>query len=508
MELQQIVSLLFLMFILMFSFFIWPSNKWHYLVLNDIKSKDYYIILLTLISVILICILPMSLSPYWNGTYKIVADMQQYDRLGEELLQGHLYIDNNDIDPVLEALENPYDVSARKYSGAKYHWDEAYYNNHYYMYFGIVPTIILFIPFKVLTGQALLSYQATQVFAALTIIGFFYLFYVLCKQYFRKFPFSMYLLLSSVFSIISIGYSISAPALYCTAIVSAVCMMVWSIICFLKGAWFEKYEKKSTIYLFSGAFFGALAFGCRPPVALANLIIIAVIAEIYQDKFIAKSEKIKKVICLLIPYLMVGSLLMLYNYARFDNVFEFGQSYQLTIADQHEYRDFWKTFNLRKLTIGLFLNFYAKDSFTDSFPFIQTNGVFFNFPLLLFSGKIFSKQIVLVLKKHRIYLFTCLLFLIPIVISLFDIHWSPFLTERYHLDFYYLLCIDTFIALAIWLDVISESRRLFLLSLIVIFAFAAIVVEFLFFCIPYDGSYTVWYPEVLNAIYKGLSFGL
>ena len=199
---------------------------------------------------------------------------------------------------------------------------------------------------------------------------------------------------------------------------------------------------------------------------------------------------------------------MLYNYARFDNVFEFGQSYQLTIADRHEYRDFWKTFNLRKLTIGLFLNFYAKDSFTDSFPFIQTNGVFFNFPLLLFSGKIFSKQIVLVLKKHRIYLFTCLLFLIPIVISLFDIHWSPFLTERYHLDFYYLLCIDTFIALAIWLDVISESRRLFLLSLIVIFAFAAIVVEFLFFCIIYDGSYTVWYPEVLNAIYKGLSFGL
>ena len=107
------------MFILIFSFFIWPSNKWHYLVLNDIKSKDYYIILLTLISVILICILPMSLSPYWNGTYKIVADMQQYDRLGEALLQGHLYIDNNDIDPVLEALENPYDVSARKYSGAK-----------------------------------------------------------------------------------------------------------------------------------------------------------------------------------------------------------------------------------------------------------------------------------------------------------------------------------------------------------------------------------------------------
>ena len=508
MTLQQYVSFGFLFFILIFVFFIWPNNQWHFLRINEISFMHKAMIIVSVLLTISVAILPMSLSPYWNGSYKIVADMQQYDRLGDALIQGHLYIDNNDIDPKLEALENPYDVEARKQSGAKFHWDEAYYNQHYYMYFGAVPSILLFIPYKMITGRALLSYQATQIFAALTITGIFYLFYVLSKQYFPKFPFSQYLLLSFVFSILSIGYSIVAPALYCTAIVSAVCLMVWCIVFFLKGAWLEKDTTKGTVYLLAGAFLGALSFGCRPPVALANILIVAVIFQIYKDMECSSSDKSRKVVFILVPYFLIGVLLMIYNYARFDNVFEFGQSYQLTLADQHDYGNFWKNFNLRKLLMGLFLNFYAKDSITDSFPFIQFNGVFFNFPILLLSVKIFSNKITIFLKKEKLYFVSSLMIILPVVITLFDVHWSPFLTERYHLDFYYLLCIASFIAIAAWLEVISANRRRILMGSITVLAFAVIVVEFLFFCIPYDGSYTVWYPEVLNEIYRGLRFGL
>ena len=76
------------------------------------------------------------------------------------------------------------------------------------------------------------------------------------------------------------------------------------------------------------------------------------------------------------------------------------------------------------------------------------------------------------------------------------------------IDFYYLLCIASYIAIAAWLAVITEKRRIILLCGITILAFAVIAVEFLFFCIPFDGSYTYWYPEVLTEIYKGLRFGL
>ena len=504
MGIQQIVSAGFFCFILIFAFFIWPNNKWHFLPMNEIRFSHKVVIVFSLLVTVLVTILPMSLSPYWNGTMVYRADKQQYDKLGDSLLMGHLYIDNNDIDPALEAMVNPYDSEERKKSGVKIHWDEAYYNHHYYMYFGIVPTIILFIPYKLISGQALLSHQATQIFASFSIIGLFYLFYVLC----RRFPFSLYLLLSMVFSVLSIGYSISAPALYCTAIVSAVCFMVWSVICFLKGAWLVKENKNSMLYLMAGAFFGALAFGCRPPAALANIIVAAVVFQVYENNNIADSGKLNKLIGIIVPYLIIGILLMTYNYARFDNLFEFGQSYQLTLADQHDYGSFENSFNLKRILLGTFLNFYAKSEFDDSFPFIWFNGVFFNFPILLLSFRIFSKDISLALKQKKLYFIAFLMLIAPVIISMFDVHWTPFLLERYHLDFYYLLCIDSFIAIAIWLDLTSENRKTVILSFITLLAFAVLAVEFLFFCIPYDGNYTFWYPEALDEIYRGLRFGL
>lgn len=508
MSVQHVTSSLLIFFILIFVFFIKPSNEWHYLPIRKIETRHLLIVFFTLLSIILISILPMSLSPYWNGTMQYRSDKQQYDRLGDALLQGRLYIDNNDIDPALEAMKNPYDYKERERLGVNYHWDEAYYNHHYYMYFGAVPTIILFIPYKLITGHALLSYQATQIFAAFTIIGLFYLFYILCKNFFPEFPFSMYLLLSSVFSVLSIGYSISAPALYCTAIVSAVCLMVWSIICFLQGGWLEKEDTKSTVYLLTGAFLGALAFGCRPPVALANLIIVAVAYQIYRNKHYSDGGTIKKIACLFIPYVVIGILLMLYNYARFDNAFEFGQSYQMTLADQHQYGSFWERISPARVLIASFLNFYALSEFTDTFPFIWFNGVFINFPILLLSVKILSKNCSLILKEKGIYFLGCLMFFVPVIITLIDVCWTPFLLERYHLDFYYLLCIVTFLGIASWLEVVSEGRRKILLSCITVLAFAAIAVEFFLFCIPYDGSYTFWHPEVLDEIYRGLRFGL
>lgn len=508
MTLQNWVSISFVFFILLFIFFIRPSNNWHFLGINQLQYSHKFIIVATLFATIMTAVLPMSLSPYWTGSIKAFADKQQYDRMGDALLQGRLYIDNGDIDPALEAMENPYDTKERHRLGVNYHWDEAYYNHHYYMYFGVVPTIILFIPFKLLTGTALLSYQATQTFAAFTIIGLFYLFYLYCKYYFQKFPFSLYLLFSSALSILSISYSIAFPALYCTAIVSGICMMVWSIVCFFKSMQLNEEESKCNLFLFLGAVLGALAFGCRPPVALANIVVSVVISKILQTRLLDRKVKIEKILLILVPYLVIGIMLMFYNYARFDNVFEFGQSYQLTLADQHMYRNFWENFNAKKTIIATFLNFYLVPSFTDNFPFIRYCGVFFNYPVLLLSVRIFSKSVSQVLREKQLYSFSLLSLISTVVITIFTVYWSPFLIERYHLDFYYLLCIVSFIAAAAWLEIVNNKKKNLLIIFMIILLFAVYMMVFLFFCIPVDGSYTVYYPEVLINIYKGLRFGL
>ena len=508
-SLQNLISISFALFILIFIFFIRPNNTWHYIAINEITLQHKIIIVFTLLISILVTVLPMPLSPYWNGTYKLWADKQQYARMADALIEGHLYTDNGDIDPRLEDMENPYDRDERDKLGVKYNWDEAYYNHHYYVYFGVVPTIILFIPYKLITGNALLSYQATQFFAMLTIIGLFYLFYVLCKNFFSKFPFSLYLILSSSFSILSIGYSISAPALYCTAIVSAVCFMVWSMNCLLKGAWIENdSNRKRSLYLVASAFLGALAFGCRPPAALANLIIIIISYQVCCDLNHSNLEKKGMILKLLLPYFFVGILLMFYNYARFDNVFEFGQSYQLTVADQHNYQNFTERFNIKELFLSLVKNFCDISTFSYSFPYIFFNGVFINYPILFFSIKIFNEVIANNLKEKKLYLFSVLLFILPFLITLFEAYWSPFLLERYRLDIYYLLCIVTFLTLAAWFEFIPQRKRRLLVFVLTILSFAVFAVEFLFFCIPYDGSYTDCFPEVLAEIYQGLRFGL
>lgn len=506
--LQNLVSFCFLCFIVLFIFFIRPSNKWHYLEFNSIHFFHRAIIFLFLISTIFVSIAPMSLSPYWTGSLKQWADKQQYSRMANALLQGHLYIDNGNIDLKLEEMDNPYDRIERERLGVQYNWDEAYYNHHYYMYFGIVPTIVLFIPFKLLTGTDLLSYQATQFFAALVIIGIFYLFNLFCKHFFQKFPFSLYLLLSSSFSILSIGYSIAAPALYCTAIVSGICFMVWSIICFLKGLWIECNDETEYKYLCLGSTFGALAFGCRPPVALANLLVLVVGYMIIVNHKNSVFIKGKQLLVLLLPYILVGIELMLYNYSRFDDVFEFGQSYQLTVADQHNYSSFLERFDLRRIIINLMANFYIRYPLSDSFPFLHFNGVFINFPILLLSVRIFSKEIVISLKQKKLYFISLSMLMISLLVTIVDIYWSPFLVERYRLDFYYLLCIVSFITIATWLDQVADKRKKVLLSFLTVLIFAVYVVEFLFFCLPYEGSYTACYPYVLEEIYKGLRFGL
>lgn len=61
----------------------------------------------------------------------------------------------------LLAMNNPYDAQARDnakvYRGTDYPWDTVLYNGKSYVYFGILPILILFLPFYLITGKFLLS---------------------------------------------------------------------------------------------------------------------------------------------------------------------------------------------------------------------------------------------------------------------------------------------------------------------------------------------------------------
>lgn len=467
------------------------------------KVKNRIIIIVMGIN-ILLCTIPMRLSPAYNGE---IIDRIQYELMTEAILEGHLYIDYQDIDPRLLEMDNPYDPEAREELGIEFHWDHAFYNGHYYIYFGIVPVFLLFLPYRIITGTSLVTYHATQIFVAAFICGVFAIFYILSKKFFNNITFIMYLFLSSAFSIMSIWYSIDAPALYCTAITSGLCMEIWSLFFFIRAVWIEENEKKSVLYAFLGSLFGALTFGCRPPIALANLLVIPMLVEYIRKRKI-DLRLLKQLAFAAIPYIIVGMLLMIYNYVRFDNPFEFGQVYQLTESDQSAYGDFASQFNVAKIINGILQNFISYTPISTNFPYIWFNGALVNFPFLLFTIIGLSREeIRKELKQIHFAHFIGGVLVLPLLITAVDVLWSPYLFERYRMDIYWLMGIACFIIIGLYSkNLTGLSQKRFSRS-ICVWSLITICTCFLLFFVPFDSNYAALFPEELKKIESVIRLG-
>ena len=257
-----------------------------------------YIIPTIIVLTCLIAILPMGLSPEWNG--ENIYHRNQYELLADAILDGHIYIDYQDIDEKLLEMDNPYDPVARVELGVKYHWDHAFYKGKYYVYFGIAPVIFTFLPYKIITGTSLTTYHSTQIFSALFIIGVFALFYRIYKYFDCKIRFGVYLLSSSALSLLSLWTCVDKTALYCTAIASGLCMAVWSIYFYFKAVYGDYSLKRAIIYATIGGLFGALTFACRPPIGFVNILAIPFLIT-FLHKYGINKKVIMHVLIVLIP---------------------------------------------------------------------------------------------------------------------------------------------------------------------------------------------------------------
>lgn len=486
-----------------------PKSKLHQMTLGTIGRTEKIVMFAVLLVLMLACVLPMGLAPGWNGEEP--GSTNQYELLAEAILDGHFYIDNNDIDPLLLEMENPYDPQARVDLGVEYRWDTVYYGGHYYMYFGVVPVFLLFLPFRIITGMSLTTYHATQIFVTLFICGIFANFYMISKRFFEKITFGMYLLLASAFSLMSIWYSVDAPALYCTAITAALCMEIWSLFFFMKAVWVETDDKKTIIYAFLGSLFGALAFGCRPPVALGNLFVIPMLV-VYLRRRKFNFKLFKQLVFAASPYIVIAILLMSYNYVRFENPFEFGQAYQLTTADQSNYGSILSYFtqsNLFRIANGVLYNFVNYNPLCEGFPYVIFNGILLNFPILCFSViGLAAEGVWKKLKEQQMRGFVATLFLIPLVIAVMDVLWSPFMTERYRMDQYWIMGVLCFIIIGFYYSNLSEEAKRKFSCFITIWAFITIGKCVLLYLVQNDGNVTYCYPEIIEEIKKILRLGI
>ena len=231
----------------------------------------------------------------------------------------------------LLALEDPWNPANR--AGIPYYWDVSFYGGKYYSYYGIAPCLLMF-PFYWLVGEVpngdFMLILASILYIALLAHAFGA--FLECHR--------IELPQGTVVLLLSLGILGGMPL---------------SLLIFNMDAW--KYrlpfayglvglflalgfsflakaeERRRMLHLSIAALGAVLVAGSRPDMLLFLLMLLPA----YLAMLLKGEGSFWKRLVPFLPMagilLLGASLLMAYNYVRFDSVFEFGASYQLTIVD-------------------------------------------------------------------------------------------------------------------------------------------------------------------------------
>ena len=251
---------------------------------------------------------------------------RQYNEfLVDALLAGQTHLEFGNPEKLLKA-ERPYDLLWLKdnnyKSGVDWVGDWVWYKGKFYCYFGVVPAVILYVPYKVFTGDYLSNHAGIFLFMAVAVVFMALLWRLCVKRYMPNARFAFYLL--SFLALFFAG-GLFGPLRFARfySIVSAAGFMfvVAGIFLLLKSIENEKTKLKT---LFFACLCFALAVGCRP-----NLVFVSLMVPV----FLWKRRSWQLLALIAVPYLLVAIPICYYNYIRFGSIFDFGVNYNLTILN-------------------------------------------------------------------------------------------------------------------------------------------------------------------------------
>ena len=182
----------------------------------------------------------------WDGvsianTYKVGGDnAQQYAELAKAMAHGQLYLDEEP-PQWLQDMDDPYDKGARdelqKETGEEYLFDVAYHDGHYYVYFGVVPVLIFYLPFYLLTGANFPTAIGVLIAIIMFVLGCSALLDRFARYHFKRVSLGLYLLLQIPLVICcGILYLLKFPTFYSLPISLGLAFSVWVCTCGCAGA--------------------------------------------------------------------------------------------------------------------------------------------------------------------------------------------------------------------------------------------------------------------------------
>jgi len=301
-----------------------------------------------------------SISDYYSGS----PQNYQYSRfLIDALIDGRVNLDYGNPEKMLNA-ERPYDPNYRVRNnyvlGVDWAWDIAYYNGKFYCYYGPVAAVLLYMPYKFITGNYLSHNVGISVFASIATIFLALLWRFSVKKYMPDSRFAFYLLGFLVLFFTSHLFAgLRYPTVWTIVQVSGLAFSVAGVYLLLKSV---ENERTNYLRLFFACLCFALVVGCRPNMLFASLLVPVVLWKRRSWKLAA---------FVLIPFVMVAIPLCVYNYVRFDSIFQFGHKYALGIGDGTAVHLLNPLGKIHRMFVTFVLYLFRVYSYSVHFPFVD-----------------------------------------------------------------------------------------------------------------------------------------
>jgi len=491
-------SILFLVIFIAYSL---KKNKFWNTKFEENKKSSYITATITTLAfVILAMLLSYSTSNEVESVYSTIFT--------DSLLSHKLYLTEEPSKELL-SMENPYDYTVR--DGSKARWDTAFYNGKYYVYFGILPQILLYIPYYKITGNHLYDCQAVIIFSVIFIIGISILYFKIFKKYFGKLDNKIYFFSSLIILFGSLSLiMISRPQFYEMAVMSNLSLSVLGYV-FMFDA-FTK-EKFKYLNIFIGSWLLAGAVACRPTSLFYSLIIVIPYLKLLINNFKNKKNRFKSIISIMIPYLVIGFSLMVYNYLRFDSPFDFGANYQLTVNDIGNLK-----YRYLIIPFGIIISLFKLPKIEFMFPYFSWNGgmnyniymyervywgIFIGLPILFSIFKIKSFRDCEKNKEIKYLAFSGII--ITILIMLLSIYCGG-TSQRYVLDYTWILLIS---ALLIYLSIYQKRhlniKQIMKKALIIVSIYTIIFIS-LYSIVGESNFMLTYHPKIFYYIKYAIEF--
>ena len=446
--------------ILISLFIIYKKEINNYFEKNPKSKKVIYISFIAVSTISLIYYSYGSGELYEKSSWEaevVIKDI--YRELTQSIMHGKLTLDYPEEEKqVLSNYQNYQDYSERIKLGKSYLHDAAFYNGNYYCYYGIIPVVTVLLPIALTTGIYCYSNVICIIYSVLVMIILLKIYLKLLEKFKIKFSFLLefvgYICLLLTMELLLLW---AYPSFYQAV---DLCGIFWSLFALWQIMKLENGEKTKLKLILIGLSYGCMVLTRSTYVFYILPIIIAIWKYLVQNKRIIW----KNVVVFAIPIVIMAIFQMWYNYARFDNIFEFGQFHQLTVNDT-------STLELEpEIAIdGIFSFLFNPPIITRHFPFIGYNsagvntgneiytadvfGVFWHpFLLILLTGisRIKNNK-----NSKKLGIYTVISWIITITLMVISTCYAGVI-QRY---LTFILPSLTLLALVYWLLYITESKN-------------------------------------------------